>query len=151
MEDEHVLLKFLGQLKHKWILLVLAAAGILLVAIGGTRTQARADKDTSVPASSDSSARAYREALEADLTAFVGRMEGVGEVRVLVTLREGESYTYSGGKLVGSASPRIEGVAVLCEGCGDDRVRREVTQALSALLGVGAHKIYVGRLSPGGE
>ena len=146
MEDERVLLKFLSQLRHKWVLVVLAVVGIALVAVGGVLTRERADTEEK-PTADHSSTEEYRLALEAELVAFVGAMEGVGRVEVMVTLREGESYSYSGGKLVGTVSPRVEGVAVLCQGGGSDRVRSEVAQALAALLDVGVHKIYVGKLS----
>ena len=147
MEDERVLLKFLSQLKHKWVLLVLAVVGVALVAVGGSLADRREGKAVSTATADVGANETYRRALEAELTALVGSMEGVGRVQVMITLKEGEAYSYSGGKLVGTVCPRVEGVAVLCQGGGNDRVQKEVADALSALLDVGVHKIYVGKLT----
>ena len=89
----------------------------------------------------------YRAELEGRLCALLGEIEGVGSPEVMVTLERGEEHRYSGSKLLSSEGPRVLGVAVVCYGGGRDDLRAELTSLLSALLGIGAHRIHVSEKS----
>ena len=99
-------------------------------------------------------------------------MEGVGRVRVLVTVEGLERFVYAQDSMEGGASerteneyviveengsetgltlsvisPEVRGVAVSCEGGGSARVRQEVVNLVCAALGIGASRVYVSKLS----
>ena len=64
----------------------------------------------------------------------------------MLTLSDGQTTTYVSGKQTSSEMPRVRGVAVLCKGGDDPAVRAEIVQLVSAVLGIGTHRIYVGVL-----
>ena len=114
----------------------------------------------------------YRQALEAQLTDILSKMEGVGEVQVLVTLAGSEEYVYAkaddrtvtdtqtrssvsyvtvGGSrealLETVAHPGITGVVIACGGGGSPAVQERVTRAASVACGLPANRIFVTSLS----
>ena len=142
MEDEHIFAKFVFSLKRKWLLVLLAALGIGLVLLGGSMN---GTKTATATQSKDEYEAAYREQLEQSITAMCKKINGAGSVTVMITLSDGNSYTYSGGKLVAHRLPTVLGVAVICDGGDNERVRGEITQMIAALLDIGTHRIYVGK------
>ncbi len=139
------LLRILKNMKGKWTLLLLLLGGLLLLLLGSTQEEG-------APKAADS--EAYRATLTEEVRALCSEVEGVGSVRVLLTLEAGESSVYaerdggyitSGGKglLLETRPPRIAGVAVVCTGGGDPAVRESITNLLSAALGIGRHRITV--------
>lgn len=142
MEDERVFGKFIASLKRKWLLVVLVVFGIGLVVLGGGMTK---DTENTTTTDSDSFEIAYREDLEQNIAQLCKKIKGAGEVSVMITLSEGNSYTYSGGKLVAHRLPTVQGVAIICEGGDNERVKGEIIAMVSALLNVGTHRIYVGK------
>ena len=110
----------------------------------------------------------YADDLEKEIAGILSRVEGVGKVEVLITLKsgnrkivekderstgddaaeetsvyrqnaDGSSEPYVNTEL----SPGIEGVAVIAEGGGNPVVRQEITEAVQALFDVEAHKIKI--------
>ena len=81
--------------KSSRITLIMAAGllGILLIGIApmlkteGTKKQSQQE---TVP-----SAEEYAAALESRLEGILGRIDGVGEVEVMITLKSGYTYTYA--------------------------------------------------------
>ena len=142
MEDERVFAKFIASLKRKWLLVLLVVFGIGLVVLGGGMTK---DTENTTATDSDSFEIAYREDLEQNIAQLCKKIKGAGEVSVMITLSEGNSYTYSGGKLVAHRLPTVQGVAIICEGGDNERVKSEIIAMVSALLNVGTHRIYVGK------
>lgn len=142
MQDEAVFPKFLSSLKRKWLLAFLAGLGILLVLLGGTMTK---NSTATANPTADQYEAEYRRALEENIGAMCKKIKGAGEVFVMVTLAEGNTYTYSGGKQVAHTLPKVLGVAVICEGGDKEQVKAEITEMIGALLDIGTHKIYVGK------
>lgn len=58
-----------------------------------------------------------------------------------------DSGTGDGGLKIKTFMPEINGVAVVCEGGGDSYVKREITEAVSAVLGIGRERIYVAKMN----
>lgn len=151
------------------LLLLLFCAGLALLLLSGTGTE----KKTAKKAQDTYELRAAVEsALESRLTKLLASVEGVGRVKVLVTLDGLERFVYaqdaSGGGasertesefvtveengaktglLLSVISPEVRGVAVSCEGGGSARVRQEVVNLVCAALGIGASRVYVSKLS----
>ncbi len=135
-------------LKGKWSFVLLGILGVLLLLFGNMTT--KEEEVASLP-----SADEYRAVLTEEVTALCREVKGVGEVRVLLTLESYEGYAYaegpsggvllSGGKpvLLESYPPRVEGVAVVCRGGGNQAVKEELSALLSASLGIGSHQIKI--------
>ena len=108
----------------------------------------------------------YTEELERRLESLISQVDGAGKTSVLVTATAGEQTIYAADEtqeadgsrqtqhvLLGSGgtqalvetvmTPRILGVAVVCEGGGSAGVRLAVTQAVSALTALPSDKITV--------
>ena len=109
------------------------------------------------------------EATEARLAQALSKIKGAGEVTVVLTVAngprqvlaqdvdrdtgQGEESTQTVVLSRGSSSqetvtvqeiyPQYQGVLVVCPGGGDPEVRLQLTQALSALTGLGADKISI--------
>ena len=117
-------------------------------------------------------AESYRISLETQLHDLLEAMEGVGEVKVLVTLTGGEEYRYAkAGEnsvsdsqtrnsmtyvTVGSgreallesvANPAITGVVVACTGGSSPVVQETVYRAVSVVCGLPAGQVYVTKLA----
>ena len=118
----------------------------------------------------------YARQLESRLETLIREIRGAGEVRVLVTLRaDGEtvwacndrleqssgggdvvrsdreyvllrSGTAENGLRVRTAMPTVQGVAVVCAGAGDPAVCRDITQTVTAALGVGASHVSIAKM-----
>lgn len=111
------------------------------------------------------------EALEDQLEEILSRIEGAGQVKVMLTVesgmkrvfaqdgrleqeggsvqKESETVVVSNGTgiqetvLVQQIYPRFQGALIVAEGGGDPSVRLHLTEAVAALTGLGADKISV--------
>ena len=130
-------------------------------------------KQKTQPAATESElCAALEQTLETRLTKLLSSVEGVGKVKVLVTVERLQEYTYAQNSVAGGAGERTEndyviveqngsksglpltvtapvvrGVAVACEGGGSARVRQEVVNLVCAALDIGASKVYVAGLA----
>lgn len=151
--------------RYKYVLLVAALGAALLLwptAAGTAAENAQAAEETK-PAS----LRETEEAMER----ILGKISGVGQVDVMLTLQSGselvlaqdstlrysgsaqspddyqrssETVTSSGGVVVTQqVYPQYRGALVVCDGGSSDAVRLEVVAAVSALTGLGADRITV--------
>ena len=116
--------------KNQWLLLAaLAALCILVLALGGRKTE------TSAPSTE----------LEARLERVLSAIEGTGKVRVMI--REESRAEISA--FAPQQEPSAEGVVIVCEGADDLRVRLALEQAAQALLGVPCSRIQVVKMEEG--
>ncbi len=156
--------------RYKLALLVLAVGLILLLWPSGAEREAPgapAAQDEVAEAAPEFDL----EALEKKLESILSRIDGAGTVSVALAAREGvervyaadQSYSQDGDSreqkseavvistgsgteevvLVQQRYPAFQGAVVVCEGGGEAQVRLLVTQAVSALTGLGADKITV--------
>ena len=70
---------------------------------------------------------------------MLSQVEGVGQVRVMLSLAEGESVNLYGEE----STPKVEGVLIVAEGAGNSVAERNIQQAVMALFPVEAHKIKI--------
>ena len=114
--------------------------GILLLAFASSGTKnERAENENDL--------EAYGAAMEERLEALCSQVEGVGRAEVMLTFESGAQAEYQGSTQIGTRPPRVLGVTVLCTGGGDVKIRSELTEMLSSLLGIGAGRISVLRLA----
>lgn len=109
-------------IKNKWMLILLV--GILLVVIAiptkkTTNSSSEADFITNEERKTD---------LESRLESTLAKMQGVGEVHVMITFRENDIP---------------EGIVVIAEGGRNAVVVRNITDVVQALFNVDSHKIKV--------
>ena len=162
-----------GNLPKKNHLLLILLAGILLLAVtfpdSSSDGSASGSEENGISGSDNhSDMQKYTDDLENQVEEILRQVEGVGEVRVMITLKSGnrkiiekdgrtngdnteeESSIYrqnadgSSEPYVNTElSPGIEGVAVIAQGAGNAVIRQEITEAVQALFDVDAHKIKI--------
>lgn len=159
MGEEKTWQKYTKVLRGKWALLLLALLGVLLLLLSSGQGAGSAGQGTAGGVGTAAEAEAYRTALREELTTLCSRVQGAGQVSLVITLSGGEEAVYavdhngegrtdhvlSGGEglLLSYQNPTVVGVGVVCEGGQDAAVRRELTALLSATLGIGSNRIYI--------
>ena len=118
--------------------LLLGVALLLFASSSGEKKEALSEQ---------SDLEAYGAAMEARLEALCSQVEGVGRAEVMLTFESGAQAEYQGSTQIGTRPPRVLGVTVLCTGGGDVKIRSELTEMLSSLLGIGAARISVLQLA----
>lgn len=140
--------------------LIMGAVGMLLILFssgsGDRKKTERGDELTFV------SSEEYRQSLEERLENMLSRIQGVGDVKVTITLGATEEYIYAeenkvngdrisneyviadkGGIITRIDSPQITGAVIVCEGGGNTQVCEKVYKAVSVSLGIPANRICV--------
>ena len=145
--------------KYKYVLLALTAGVVLLLWPAGEKEKPAPD----VP--QDAAEDFDLAALEEKLSRTLSQVEGAGRVTVTLTLKSGmeqvpvtDRATSSGERenrteektvVVGTGSVRLrrypvfQGALVVCEGADQAQVRLAMTQAVSALTGLGTDRITI--------
>jgi stage III sporulation protein AG len=150
---------FLKSRGRIWILLAGAIAGIALLVLGNTL--GREDPVTAMEEAQDSLSelQAYTTALEEELSHLCSSVSGVGQVQVMITLREGARIVYAAdgsGKpvTVGSGntqeplhttllSPVVGGVGIVCRGGNDPAIQQKLIELVSTTLDISASRVFV--------
>lgn len=109
--------------KNQWLILLLI--GILLVVIA-IPTKSGTNMDTSLRMTNEGDANATE--MEKRLESILSRMQGIGEVHVMITYQE---------------ESQVEGVVVVAEGGGNGVIVQKITEVVRALFDVDSHKIKV--------
>lgn len=160
--------------KYRYVAVILAA-GVLLLCIGGGEPKA------AEPASAETQGMAFDlEAFEKAATLQLSRIQGVGELELMLTLestgesvyasdtRESTSGEWNGSReesitvvsgsgyeqkpvTVKELYPKFRGAVVLCEGADDIHVRTAVIEAVSTLCGIGTDKVAVLKMEQSAE
>ena len=157
-------LKDLAQKENRARLAVLlGAAAMLLILLselfapsGKTAAASAAPEDDNI----------YRQQLEQQLSDLIAQVEGAGKTTVMVTLESGEETIYALDTLSGQTqeqqthvllddgtalaqtvcTPRVCGVAVVCEGGDDITVIKRITDLVSVVLGLSTNRICVTKM-----
>ena len=145
-----------------WLILGLAAVGILLLLLGGgVKSESAPAAETKYQLTEDEMIL-YQNYLEDRIRSLCQSVDGVGEVTVIVTLSGSFESVYAtewedGNEkyvILGSGSsatalyltrsaPQIQGIGVVCHGGSTAKVRQELTGLLSATFHVSSNRIYV--------
>ena len=157
-------LKDLAQKENRARLAVLlGAAAMLLILLselfapsGKTAAASAAPADDNI----------YRQQLEQQLSDLIAQVEGAGKTTVMITLESGEETIYALDTLSGQTqeqqthvllddgtalaqtvcTPRVCGVAVVCEGGDDITVIKRITDLVSVVLGLSTNRICVTKM-----
>lgn len=151
--------------KYKYVLLVIAAGIVLLLLpLGGEKNTASGGTERQ----NENGEETFRvEEMERRLEEALSRVDGAGEVTVVLTVKSGarqilaqdssrsgeESSTSTVVVSTGSGTedavvlqqvyPQYQGALVVCPGGGDPAVCLKLVDAVSALTGLGADKISI--------
>lgn len=158
--------------RKKLIILIVALLGIILIVISSFEDKTVTDVEET-QLQTEFSESDYTAALEKRLEETVSSLYGAGRSRVMVTLecdyetvyaRDGsyskdeassdekseyiiiDSEQQEDGLVLKTVTPRVRGVAVLCEGGNDPYVCEQVSQMLLALLDLGSNSISVSKI-----
>lgn len=117
--------------------------------------------------SSGDSLAMYKAEMEQELRELLQSVQGVGTVQVMLTLRASnekvtlkdnssredtqeeetvlieDSDRNSSPYVVQEKEPEMEGVVIVCDGGDDTQIKREITEAVSALFQIESHKIKI--------
>ena len=142
------------------LLVCMGLAGLLLLAVSSW-LPADSSTQSAAPAAMTDSTADYAAELETRLTALISRVEGAGKTAVMVTLESGSESIYAtdtdsdgssthvllDGLVETVETPRVLGVAVVCEGGGSAAVQSRVTALVQALTGIGTNHITVAKMA----
>ena len=149
--------KIIRDIPKKFVIYILGAMGVILLMLpilsGGGKTEVQEEHEEAD----------YCALLEARLEAILREISGVGEVKVMITAKNyGEVrlakdengserktvvLNQKGGgertEVIEESYPELQGVLIAADGGGSASVKAALTEAVSALLGVEAHRIKV--------
>ena len=153
-EENGSLLKKLCWRKENFLVLLLLGV-LLLVAAWPMEKQSRSTKSGSTAADStlsfldyagstgtEDTRDAYVLSLEHSLEELLLTMEGVGENKVMITLKPSAQNTYYSS----AATLEIEGVVVCAKGAANGKVAKNISEVIQALFGLEAHKIKIAKM-----
>lgn len=144
------------------ILLVIISMGTSFSGESAIKQEEKEENDTKEHVTSG-----YKEKMEQELVQILQNVEGVGRVKVMLTLKSGgtkvtlKDNTDSGDKVeeetvliedgernstpyvVQETEPELEGVVIVCEGGDNVLIKKEITEAAQALFQIDSHKIKV--------
>lgn len=151
-----------SQKGHLWIILAVAAIGIVFILVGGNLSAQEKDDTPSVYTPSEDELLTYQTYLENRVRGLCESVSGVSNVHVIVTLaggfesvyateleEDGEKYVILGSGssaealFLSRSAPKIIGIGIVCTGGGNANVRRELTSLLCAALDISSTRIYV--------
>ncbi len=114
--------------------------GVFLLALSGTESCRISSEDTAALAKEQNT---YEASLEERIEALCSSVEGVGVCRVMITFESGERTVYDGSKVSAVCPAQVQGVTVVCDGGNDPVVCRRLSDMLSALFGIGTHRVVI--------
>lgn len=155
-KDHGVLLKKLHWRKENFLVLLLLGV-LLLVAAWPVEKKSRSTgtgtkssmTDSALPfldyggsTSTEEARETYVVSLEHSLEELLSTMEGVGENKVMITLKPSTRNTYYSS----ASTMEIEGVVVCAKGAANGKVAKNITEVIQALFGLEAHKIKIAKM-----
>lgn len=153
-KENDSLLKKLRWRKENFLVLLLLGV-LLLVAAWPMEKQSRSTKSGSTAADStlsfldyagstgtEDTRETYVLSLEHSLEELLSTMEGVGENKVMITLKPSAKNTYYSS----ASTMEIEGVVVCARGAANGKVAKNISEVIQALFGLEAHKIKIAKM-----
>jgi stage III sporulation protein AG len=113
--------------KTDWLIFILLGVLVLIVAVPTGSTETKTETSTV-------KSEAYPDSVQEQLAAILERMEGVGEVRVMIS--------YSDEKQLD-----VEGVVIVAEGGDSPQIQTKIRDTVMSLFDVEAHKVIVVKMS----
>lgn len=174
--DKEKIIQLIERIKsdRKLMLIILtAAAGIILLVISFIGAEKSDNDENTVYETVEFNESEYTAQLENKLKEMITLINGAGRTKVIVTLecdyetvyaKDGslsqddnstdedseyiiiDSKETQSGLLLKTVTPKVRGVAVVCEGGDNPYVSNAVTEMLSAVLDIGVNRISVAKI-----
>lgn len=150
--------------RGSFLLLVGLAAGVLLLFVSGNEDK-KSESPVDTAGISVDSTEAYISSLELRVTELISRMDGISDVRVVITPEStggrvfAENGRYSDGTVserevvipgsngepitVKICFPELRGIAVVCRGGANPINQEKIVSLLTALFDLPATRVYV--------
>jgi stage III sporulation protein AG len=152
---------------------LLGVFGIILIVLSSSGNQDNTDTNNTVEITSFNESE-YIAELEKKLSEMISLISGAGNAKVIITLECDYETVYAkdgslskddnstdedseyiiidreknqSGLLLKTVTPKVRGIAVVCEGGDNQYVRNAVTEMLTAVLDVGVNRISVSKLN----
>lgn len=123
-------ISFLKEKGSKYIVYILIGLLVLVMCIPtGSKTNIISEDESSVSEGE----------LERQLENVLSAMEGVGEVKVMIT-KQGSSESVFGAQTSGE---KVCGVVVVAEGAGSPTINSQISETVKALFSIDVHKISI--------
>lgn len=157
--------------KNDLIIIILAGILLMIIVIPFGSKAEKEEKDNKIPGKeSETGQKEYVARLEQQLEDMLVKMDGVGRVKVMITVEddgkqildkntkkdekgyEQETVIYDENKntlpyVTNKNTPVIKGVMVVAEGGGDTAVQNNISEAIMALFDIELHKIKIVKMS----
>lgn len=153
--------------KKKLMIYVIIICVILIILLSYKNTESNVNNEMTTTVSIDSQAETQK-----TLEDIIKKIDGAGNVSVMITYNSSGEYVYAEnsksenngdkqsvnseivlhespdgndeGLIVSIKNPEISGVAVICDGGNNIRIKSEITELITRLFGIGADRVYVG-------
>ena len=125
------------------IILIAGAAIILIIALSGLSSDSTtADEDSLFDYSRQSE---YEKALEEKLGGILAEIDGIGNIKIMITLDSSEQSMFESGENepVCVKTPSVRGVIVVCDGGDNILIKEKVISAVSGAFGISTTHISV--------
>ncbi len=166
---------FVNSKNKNKIIIAVGVIGILLILLSEVNLGSGESKKDKNP---DMDYASYVNSLNAELTELLSSIDGVGECRVMITLRNTSESVYAKNSDSSSSDnsksssdeyviydsengdspillkenfPDIEGVAIVCSGGDNIAVKEKVIKCVSALFNISSNRISVTKLNSKGD
>ena len=135
--------KLVKDSRLKNIIIIIGALGVLLILISSSSRLNTERED-----SPDYSVSQYKTELQDSLSEMLTRIEGVGNVSVLLTIENSVEGVYleNNSTKTKALAPVIRGVIVACSGGDDSVVSARVLDAVTKALNISSAKVSVTKL-----
>ena len=127
-------ISFLKEKGSKYVVFILVGLLILVICIPTGTGSTQLVSEESEVTSGD---------LEAQLERVLSAMEGVGEVKVMITTEDTKDVFGTQ-----DSGTKVCGVVVVAQGAGSGTVDARISEAVKALFSIDAHKISIVKMRP---
>ena len=138
------------KLASKDNLLILALVGVLLFVISiPVPKEEKKEQNTVQQVTQEVKETDYKESMEQQLEEILSQINGVGKVKVMITLATSEEQIVLDGKygeepyVTKTRMPQVEGILVVAKGAGTGRINEVISTSVQALFPVDSTKIMV--------
>ena len=159
--------------KKLTLIVIIGLLGIMLIFLSEVDTEKTKDKDEPTTHISETNNAQYEKQLEERLSDLISNIENAGQVKVMVTLKcsdesvyaineniknDDNSDNYSNSYVIIDnksekegiklkvIEPQVQGVAVVCTGGDNPEVIKQITDAVTKVLGIGSNKVSVSKM-----
>lgn len=123
--------------------MIIGAALILIIALSGIWSGGKKEE----AASSTAELAEYEAGLEKRLADILSGIDGIGKIRVMVTLDTAEKTEYgrNSDMIESVTAPTVRGVIVICDGGDSIVIKEKVINAVTGVFGISSTRVSVAK------